>query len=227
MSSRQSAPLPVQLAKASWVAPLLVVLVNHFVRSSSTGGGENGQSVIFTVIALFFYLVGFVAALIALFSIPKYGTKGILLPAAVGLLLCGALLTFFTSSFLGAYQKARAARATVPIQEEATSPQEQLEQAAASLQEELPKLIDEETSLDSVTAHQGQLVYEYSLVNFSSEELDVEHLAATMGPSLTNQYCGQMQQFLGAGFTITTRYTTTDSVLVYELNVIAADCPSS
>jgi len=214
MTTISERPLAVQLAKASWIAPLLVLLMNFVLQDASSGSADAIRSLLFTVVSFGLYSLGFVFGLAALFGIRRHGTKGILVPAGIGILLSGSLLVVIGTNFGAAYTTAK-------------GPQAKLERAAAALQSELPKRVDEETSLNRVTALEGELVYEYSLVNYSSTEVDEVLLVDTMRPSLAAQYCEQMRELLDAGFIFTTRYSGADGILVTEIVINASDCTAT
>lgn len=213
MPSQDSKPLPFHLARASWVAPLLVILMNLLLKNAGGGGQEGARAVVVTLVATALYSIGFGCGLIALFAVKRHGRKGILIPALVGVALCGALLAVVATNFWSGYRRA-------------TDPQARLESVAESLRAELPKRIDEETSLDEVTTEPGRLVYDYSLVNYTSEQIDGRAFGDAMTPELRDQMCGPMRTFFEAGFSVIARYTAADGVLLSEIVVTAADCPT-
>lgn len=101
MSQASSQPLPVQLAKASWIAPLLILGVNFFLRQ----GGQDpskaaAQSGVFAVVAFVLSTAGLVAGIATLAGLRKYGRKGILTPAVIGCLLSGIYFTIFVTNLL-------------------------------------------------------------------------------------------------------------------------------
>lgn len=89
---------PHQAARASWVCPLLIVVINIVA-------GRTGVRVLIEFCALGLMTVGIVLSLIAFIGIPKYGCRGILAQAIAGLLLNGLLLAIFVTNFLAARAK--------------------------------------------------------------------------------------------------------------------------
>jgi hypothetical protein len=89
-------PFAFQAAKGSWASSVIVFFLLVF---SSTGA-----KIILELIALLLILAGLSLGIIALFGIRKHGTKGILAPALVGLIINGLLLFIFINNFLAARQ---------------------------------------------------------------------------------------------------------------------------
>ncbi len=83
-----------QAAKGSWASSIIVFFLLVF---SSTGA-----KVILELIALLLILAGLSLGIIALFGIRKHGTKNILAPALVGIIINGLLLFIFINNFLAA-----------------------------------------------------------------------------------------------------------------------------
>src|SRR5579885_2297265 len=92
---RNKPPFACQAAKGSWASPVIVVVLFVF-------GSSVSSRVILELIALVLILVGLGLGTIALFSIRQHGTKGILAPALVGLVINGLLLFIFITNFLAA-----------------------------------------------------------------------------------------------------------------------------
>jgi len=65
-------------------------------------GGRSGAKLVIEFIALAFMVVGLILGVIALFGIRKHGTKQILAPALVGIIIHGLLLSIFITNFLAA-----------------------------------------------------------------------------------------------------------------------------
>lgn len=96
----KTAAFPHQAAKLGWASPIIVFVLLAF-------GGQVASRAVIELIALLFVMVGIVSGVIALFGIPKYGSKGILAPALVGIILNGLLLFIFVTNFAAARAKAR------------------------------------------------------------------------------------------------------------------------
>ena len=97
-----------QAAKLSWVCPILVVLL-------LACGGRVGARVILELAALLLIVVGFVFGLIALFGVRAHGSRSILAPALVGILINGLLLFIFVTNFVAARARARQQRSDVSV----------------------------------------------------------------------------------------------------------------
>ena len=92
---------PHQAARGSWLCALLIVVLTIV-------GGRIGSRIVVELLALGMMSVGALLGAIALFGIPKYGCRGILVQALAGLILNGLLLSIFVTNFLAARAKAAA-----------------------------------------------------------------------------------------------------------------------
>jgi len=92
--------LPHQAAKLSWACPIVVFVL---VALEGQVGARVIIGVIIELIALLLIVVGLISGVIALFGISKHGTKGILAPAIVGIILNGLLLFIFVTTLLRLY----------------------------------------------------------------------------------------------------------------------------
>jgi hypothetical protein len=88
-----------QAAKLSWACPIIIFVLLMFNR-------QIGARVIIELVALLLIVVGLIFGIIALFGIPKHGTKGILAPAIVGIIINGLLLLIFVMNFMTARARA-------------------------------------------------------------------------------------------------------------------------
>src|SRR5882724_5727220 len=95
-----------QAAKLSWVCPIIVFLLLTF-------GRQAGARVIIELLALLLILVGIVFGVIALFGMRTHGSKGILAPAIVGIIINALLLFIFVTNFLAARSRAQQQRGDV------------------------------------------------------------------------------------------------------------------
>jgi ABC-type glycerol-3-phosphate transport system permease component len=87
-----------QAAKASWMAPLIVVIFNYAIKSSLQRTGS--RSMVIVVVSLVIYIAGLLLAIYALSQVKAAGRKGVLAPAIVGLLLNGLFLLVIASVVL-------------------------------------------------------------------------------------------------------------------------------
>jgi len=102
----QTTPFAHQAAKLSWVCPIIVFLLLTF-------GRQAGARVIIELVALLLIVVGFVFGVIALFGMRTHGSKGILAPAIVGIIINALLLFIFATNFLAARSRAQQQRSDV------------------------------------------------------------------------------------------------------------------
>lgn len=87
-----------QAAKASWVAPIVAVALNVISNSAMQGRTEKA---IIGFASLAIYLIGLVSGIIALSLVRKYGRRGILIPAIVGVCINGSLVVLFGVVIVG------------------------------------------------------------------------------------------------------------------------------
>ena len=69
-------------------------------------GDRTGHPVVFGLAGLLILVLGVLLGVIALFGIPKYGAKGILGSALVGIACNGLLVFIFVTNFMAARAKA-------------------------------------------------------------------------------------------------------------------------
>ena len=89
---------PQQAAKASWMAPLIVVIFNFVLKNSLQRTGS--RVLVIVVVSLVIYIAGLLLAIYALSQVKTAGRKGVLAPAIAGLLLNGLFLLLVGSVFL-------------------------------------------------------------------------------------------------------------------------------
>src|SRR5206468_2321039 len=73
-----------QLAKASWVAPLIALCLGCFGNVASRGFGGAAGSILIGLVNIALILGGLTCGIIALCGVKRHGTSGILAPAIVG-----------------------------------------------------------------------------------------------------------------------------------------------
>jgi hypothetical protein len=98
-----------QAAKASWLAPLIVIIFNFVIKNASLPASQ-ARSLVIAVVSLLFYFGGLVLAIYALSQVRSAGRKGVLAPALAGFILNGPFLFLVgfvaVSNFQGARTKA-------------------------------------------------------------------------------------------------------------------------
>ena len=88
ITPRNPNPFARQVARASWITFIFAYGFSALARQP--GGSDLNPYLMITV--PLFLLVGFALGVIALFGVRRHGTKGILIPAIVGLILDGVYL---------------------------------------------------------------------------------------------------------------------------------------
>jgi ABC-type glycerol-3-phosphate transport system permease component len=96
-----------QAARASWMAPLVVILFNFVLKNGGAASSMSATMVI-AAVSLILYVAGFAFAIYALSRIRANGREGVLAPAIVGLLLNGCFLLIIGSVILTNFTQARA-----------------------------------------------------------------------------------------------------------------------
>jgi hypothetical protein len=91
-----------EAAKASWVAFLI-----FFGLCMFTNKPDNHGNVLVVLFAFFWVVVGFAFGVAALFGIRRYGTKGILVPAIIGIILNGLIILLAASMLVAAFSRAQ------------------------------------------------------------------------------------------------------------------------
>ncbi len=98
-----------QAARASWMAPLVVIIFNFLLKNARLAN-TTAASLVIAVFSLMLYVAGLSFAIYALSQVRTAGRKGVLAPAIVGLLLNGLFLLLVggvaVTSFLAARDRA-------------------------------------------------------------------------------------------------------------------------
>lgn len=98
-----------QAATLSWICPASIFLLS--IASKQAGL----PPLVRDLAALVLMLGGFSFGIIALFGISKHGTKGILLPAIVGIIISGFLLFIFVTNFMAARARAMQQHSAIEV----------------------------------------------------------------------------------------------------------------
>ena len=102
-----------------------------------------------------------------------------------------------------------------------------LAEVAAELNKQLPKPVDQETEVTSVTGLEGVFVYNYTLVNRVASEVDGSHLVATLQPQVTQAACAApdtRDKFLNQGVTLRYSYADKTGSAIASFDVTPQDC---
>ena len=96
-----------QAARASWMAPLIVIIVNYAIKNAGLSA-STARALVIGLVSLLLYLAGFVFAIYALSRVRSAGRAGVLAPAIVGLILNGLFLFLVGGVAVSSYLRARA-----------------------------------------------------------------------------------------------------------------------
>jgi hypothetical protein len=101
-----------------------------------------------------------------------------------------------------------------------------LKQAATELNENLPMMVDADTRLDTSIGINGKFRYNYTLVNYTAEELDSNALKEAMRPKLVNSYCtvADMRTFVENNVPVTYAYSGKDGKEIVTITVTSEEC---
>jgi 4-amino-4-deoxy-L-arabinose transferase-like glycosyltransferase len=94
-----------QAAKLSWVCPIITIIVFVLLIFNRQIVPRKIIALVASV-ALWLVVLGLIFGIVALFGISKHGTKGILAPAIVGIIINGLLLCFVVMNFMTERAKA-------------------------------------------------------------------------------------------------------------------------
>lgn len=89
-----------QAAKGSWASPIILFVILMFGKQFIPG-------VILDLVGALFIIAGLALGIVALFGIRRHGSKGILAPAIIGLVINLLLLFIFVTNFIAARAKAQ------------------------------------------------------------------------------------------------------------------------
>jgi hypothetical protein len=213
---RKEGPMPdprsgahaTQLAKASWVAFLLVGTVSTIVRTAT--GDTASNAVVLTVVYALLLGVGCGCGIAALAGVRKHGRRGILIPALIGSTLCLGMLALGTYGFVSSFMASRY--------------QARINALAAGVQKGLPKMSGPETEFTSVRAASGELVFSYTLIHRRANEIDVPKFKTAVWPPTKDLFCHRVAPAFQIPVNFRLRYSSADGVPFAELVIKAAEC---
>ncbi|WOX49080.1 DUF2569 family protein [Aeromonas sp. XH] len=109
---------------------------------------------------------------------------------------------------------------------ETLSIEEKLVRLANEMNKNLPKMLDSETTLDTVYTYSGNLQYRYSLVNYSASDIDANVLHENMRPSLVEAACSNSTtaSFMQEGVSVSYIYFDKSGEYITSINVKNSDC---
>lgn len=101
-----------------------------------------------------------------------------------------------------------------------------LSDVAVELNKQVPLAIDQDLRLDRVTSGDHRLTYNYTLVNYGREELNVELLKKNFTAEVKANICGQfsMRDFIDNKVTIVNNYKDKNSQQLMEIAIASRQC---
>jgi hypothetical protein len=105
--------------------------------------------------------------------------------------------------------------------------QEYLSRIAAEINRGIPLMIDKETELMPSSGHEGMLIYNYRLVNYTVKNLDHQRFAAGARDRLVQSACSRPEtrdDFLRKGVTLRYSYFDKDKQHFATIDVTPKDC---
>ncbi len=103
---------------------------------------------------------------------------------------------------------------------------DQLTKAANEVNKKCPMTIDADTRLENVKVVKDTFSYNYTLVNYTVEEIDPIKFKSILMPNLKIDACrnNQLRLFMKNGVTVRYRYMSKEGNLVTDINVCNDDC---
>ena len=142
---------------------------------------------------------------------------------AVGILVLGVFFAGAIGKIIG---KRSAQTFTAGVNEGAI--EETLKQVAEDINKTTPMMIDKETRLDSaffLSSH--QIVYLYTLVNYSAEQISWDQIAAENSQRLTTYACSTMPFLMSKNIEVVYRYRSKDGRVLGDILVDSNRCKLS
>lgn len=99
--------------------------------------------------------------------------------------------------------------------------------AANNYRSELPLMVDSGTRLDNVTVGPGtRLVYHYTLIKYSSRDIDANQLLSELQPQVVNSVCSskEMKPSLQYGGSYVYSYSGSDGIQIASFEIDRTDC---
>ena len=103
-----------------------------------------------------------------------------------------------------------------------------LEEVARVTNEDLPRMVDEQTELVRLDGLEGVLVYRYRLTKLSPGQISEEDLVERLRPVVASNVCADTEtreRFLENGVVLRYVYNDSANGKIGQFDVVAADCP--
>jgi len=104
-----------------------------------------------------------------------------------------------------------------------------LQAASNKINSSLPMNIDAETRLDSSVGVDSQMRFNFTMLNYSAKQLDVDAFKQTVTQRMFDNVCGtdKMAVFLEKGISVTYAYSGNDGELFHEISIQPGECEAS
>jgi Mn2+/Fe2+ NRAMP family transporter len=89
-----------KLATATWLVIVLYIFASRFIRLAV-------GPILTDLLVFLLAIAGLIVVVVCLFLVPRYGRKGILIPALIGLLINTLVLCIWIPNFLSARERAQ------------------------------------------------------------------------------------------------------------------------
>lgn len=115
---------------------------------------------------------------------------------------------------------------TQPSQMGQVSLQEDISGIVAEINADLPTMLDDETRLDSAVGGDNLITYHFTLVNYSSSDIDSQLFHENVLPEIQSNICASpdVKKLLEKGLTLKHLYNGNDNRFVGEVITELADC---
>jgi hypothetical protein len=111
----------------------------------------------------------------------------------------------------------------LPLGAQAISDAE-LQQAADAVNQRTPLMVDKDTRLDNATSGKQRLIYNYTLINYKSGDLDREKFESALRPGLLKAGCQTLKPLLSEGVSVHYVYKGKDAGTVGSVILSPGDC---
>ena len=171
-----------QAARASWMLPIIAVLLMGIGNSAMEGLDSPLSGLIIGGLFLLMLVVGFLFGIIGCFGVKHFGKKTTLIPGSIGAILNATIFGIIIAIAIPSFHKARNAALG--------NRKEFLQQVADQTNQGLPIVLDDgETRFDEVKVlSSDHLEYSYTFINYMKNEFDSEAFEAEARPTAQNNY---------------------------------------
>lgn len=119
--------------------------------------------------------------------------------------------------------------ASIPVLAQDVTSKEYLSKVAEEVNKQLkvPVMVDEDTRLDRIEAFDKELKYNYAVVRYSVDDLDVDKFMSIVRPFVRDTVCGNetiKKDFLTNGVAITFSYVDKNNKFIGKETITQTQC---